>query len=127
MEASMLIQKKHQDRATFINYFKGARFVVVSTFTLTFVEVLATMALKRGVELESKEYFAGGVLLFALLGLCLGWSISEVGHMNMVNAMWQSFSIASISLVSVFYFKESITRRQMFGVCCAIIASLCFA
>ena len=56
----------------------------------------------------------------------LALSISINPHMNTVNALWQSISIASVTVVSRIVFEEPLTYLQLTGVVLATLASLCF-
>ena len=94
--------------------------------SLTVIEVLGTAAMTYWARTSSPGACILGVNLFVLLGLTLGLAIRGFSHMNTVNALWQSTSIACVSLLSATYFHETITPLQWLGVVLACLASLCF-
>ena len=97
-----------------------------STSCLTVIEVAATWCLTRWAKQGNGLYCLAGLYLFAALGLGLGLTIRFAGHMNTINALWQSTSIVGVTLVSVYIFDEPITGVQILGVILASAASLCF-
>ena len=96
------------------------------TFVLTCLEVGATTILTIWASTGNTLYCLTGMYLFASLGLVLGVAIHKMASMNTVNALWQSSSIITISLISKLYFKEQITGVQWVGVFLAFCSSLCF-
>ena len=93
---------------------------------LTLLEVFATACLTRWAYRIDETGLAVGCGLFSLIGFMLGHAIRHVGHMSVVNALWQSTSIAGVALLSYVLFEENITPRQAMGMGLAVTASLCF-
>ena len=96
-------------------------------FLLTCIEVGGTCFITRFANDTTRlASLAVGVSAFGLLGVALAIAIQTVGHMSVVNALWQSISIIMLSLISLFYFEESMSMRQCTGVVLATLASICF-
>ena len=100
--------------------------LLASVAALTIVEVCGTAAVTRWAKNDEALFLVTGLFLFMLLGVVMAVSVRVVDHMNTVNALWQSFSIACVSILSFFCFGEIITPRQCLGVALAILASICF-
>ena len=96
-----------------------------SVVALTVVEIGATSSIARWSKTDENIWLCMGLSMFTLLGLVMAISIRAIDHMNTVNALWQSISIAGVSMVSAYFFEETITNKQWFGVALAILASLC--
>ena len=97
-----------------------------SVVLLTVIEVGGTAAVTCWAHTEQLQFLVLGVGLFSALGGMLALSISINPHMNTVNALWQSISIASVTVVSRIVFEEPLTYLQLTGVVLATLASLCF-
>lgn len=63
---------------------------------------------------------------FVALAALLGWTIRFVGNMNTVNVLWQSMSIVSLCVISVWGFREAVTWTQILGSLMAIGSAMCF-
>lgn len=99
---------------------------MTSVALLTFVEVVGTAALGHWAKTDGDAGLVGGICLFAVLGYVLAWSIRLCHSMNIVNALWQSFTIICVAFTSIFVFREPITAKQAAGVVFAAAASVCF-
>ena len=100
--------------------------VYLSIFSLTFVEIGGTAAVAHWAKTDDWVALCGGLCMFTILGCIMAFAIRTVDHINTVNALWQSFSISGVSIVSVCCFGETLTPRQWVGVVLAIGASACF-
>ena len=94
---------------------------------LTLLETLGSACLIQWAQ--SREYANGalalGVAFFSGVGCLLGVGARLLGRLSIVNAVWQSTSIASVTLLCVFVHGETLTQVQMLGVALAVLSSIC--
>lgn len=101
-------------------------YVIGSTMCLTIVEILGMSMLRTWARTNYTICLCGGIVSFSIIAIMLGHIIRISKSMILINAFWQASSIVGVSLISILYFKESTTTREMFGIIFAFIASLCF-
>ena len=100
--------------------------VVASTVTLTMIEVFGMAMLRMWAKKESILALGVGVASFAGIAILLAYLIRIVGNVNVINAFWQASSIAIVSIISILWFEEPITNRELWGVVFAFTSSLFF-
>lgn len=101
-------------------------FTLMGALALTVLETFGTACVRRWASLGT-DYgmLILGAMIFSCIGVLLGIFARTLGHMSIINAVWQSTSIASVTLYCVFIHGESLTRIQTFGVVLAVLSSLC--
>lgn len=101
--------------------------LAASVIGLTVVEASAVYVITKWSKDKHMPLLGLGIVLYALIGASFAASVHYIRNVNTVNALWQAFSLAIVSLLTAALFKEKITPLQWVGVILAIIASLCFA
>ena len=101
--------------------------LAASVIGLTLVEASAVYAITKWSKSSNNALLAVGIILYALVGASFAASLHYISNVNTVNALWQAFSLAIVSLLAALLFKEKISPVQWVGVVLAVLASLCFA
>ena len=94
---------------------------------LTLLETLGTTFLIQWAQSQESANgaLALGVALFSGVGCLLGVGARLLEKLSIVNAVWQSTSIASVTLLCVFVHGETLTQVQTLGVALAVLSSIC--
>jgi len=93
--------------------------------SLTLLETIGTVCLNRWARRGDLMYMCIGILMFSAVGYLLGMGARTLGSMTIVNAVWQSTSIACVTLYCVLVHGEILSRLQLFGVTIAVLSSVC--
>lgn len=102
-------------------------FTVGVALLLTILETMGTACLIQWAHSQESANgaLALGIALFSGIGCLLGISARFLGRLSIVNAMWQSTSITSVTLLCVFVHGETLTQVQAMGVALAVLSSIC--
>ena len=100
---------------------------------LIFIETLAQTTCEHAASLVKKTKLSeknlsiiGGVLLYGLVGYLYYIALESRVSLAIVNIIWQTLTIILVTLVSVFIFKQPITKKEIIGIIIVIIGSFFF-
>ena len=100
--------------------------LIAGVSLLTILEVVGTTLLTHWSRSPNQVWFlVAGLLIFESLGAVLAICIHHVGQTSVVNALWQSVSIFSVTLICSVVYDERLTPLQWAGVVFSIFACLC--
>ncbi len=96
---------------------------------LIITETLAQTFCERGASMiKNKKYLFifGGIILYGLVGFLYYLALESRVSLAIVNIIWQTMTIIIVTLVSVFYFKQPISKKEIIGIIIVIIGSFFF-
>ena len=96
---------------------------------LIITETLAQTFCERGASMiKNKKYLFifGGIILYGLVGFLYYLALETRVSLAIVNIIWQTMTIIIVTLVSVFYFKQPISKKEIIGIIIVIIGSFFF-
>lgn len=67
-----------------------------------------------------------GIVLYVLVGYLYYIALTSKVPLAIVNIIWQTATIIIITLISIFYFKQKITKKEIIGIVILLIGSLFF-
>jgi multidrug transporter EmrE-like cation transporter len=86
-----------------------------------------TLLEKASLEDNNNLLVIGGVVLYAIVGYIYYIALSSNISLAIVNIIWQAATILIITLISVFYFKQKLTNKEIIGIVIVAIGSMFFA
>ena len=90
-------------------------------------ESFAQLFLEKATLKSNKNYYLiFGIILYVLVGYLYYVALTSKVPLAIVNIIWQTATIIIITLISIFYFKEKITKKEIFGIVILLIGSLFF-
>jgi drug/metabolite transporter (DMT)-like permease len=111
-------------------YLKNINWTLTGLVILLIItETLAQTSCERGASMiKNKKYLFvfGGVILYGLVGFLYYLALESRVSLAIVNIIWQTMTIIIVTLVSVFYFKQPISKKEIIGIIIVIIGSLFF-
>ena len=111
-------------------YFKNFNWTLTGLVILLIItETLAQTTCEHAASMiKNKKYLFifGGVILYGLVGFLYYLALESRISLAIVNIIWQTMTIIIVTLVSVFYFKQPISRKEIIGIIIVIIGSFFF-
>jgi drug/metabolite transporter (DMT)-like permease len=90
-------------------------------------ESFAQLFLEKATLLSEKNYYLiFGILLYVLVGYLYYIALTSKVPLAIVNIIWQTATIIIITLISIFYFKQKISKKEIIGIVILLIGSLFF-
>lgn len=86
-----------------------------------------TLLEKATLEDNNNLLIIGGVVLYAIIGYIYYIALLSNISLAIVNTIWQVATILIITLISVFYFKQKLTNKEIIGIVIFAIGSMFFA
>jgi drug/metabolite transporter (DMT)-like permease len=93
--------------------------VAAESFAQLFLET-ATLKSKKDINLVL------GIILYLIVGYLYYIALTSNVPLAIVNIIWQTATIIIITLISIFYFKQKITKKEIIGIIILLIGSLFF-
>lgn len=93
--------------------------VAAESFAQLFLEK-ATLKSKKNINLVL------GIILYLIVGYLYYIALTSKVPLAIVNIIWQTSTIIIITLISIFYFKQKITKKEIIGIVILLIGSLFF-
>jgi drug/metabolite transporter (DMT)-like permease len=113
-----------------LKYLKNINWTLTGLLILLIItETLAQTSCERGASMiKNKKYLFvfGGVILYGLVGFLYYLALESRVSLAIVNIIWQTMTIIIVTLVSVFYFKQPISKKEIIGIIIVIIGSFFF-
>ena len=111
-------------------YFKNFNWTLTGLVILLIItETLAQTSCEHAASMiKNKKYLFvfGGVILYGLVGYLYYLALESRISLAIVNIIWQTSTIIIITLVSIFYFKQPISKKEIIGIIIVIIGSFFF-
>ena len=97
--------------------------VILILFLLILIESGAEIFLTHSANNSSNNslFLLLGIISYILVAIFFYYMIKIQGDLAVVNTIWQGVNIVVISLFSVLFFKEKLSKFQMFGILLTII------
>ena len=115
------------------NFFKNINFkLFIVILLLIFIEASAQTLLEKAssITLNKKNnkhlFLIIGMLFYALVGYIYYIALSSHLSLAIVNIIWQTATIIVITLISIFYFNQKLSIKEIIGIIILIIGSLFF-
>ena len=88
-----------------------------------------TLLEKASLLMQKKDnkknlFIISGIILYAIVGFCYYIALTSDVPLGIVNVMWQASTIIIMTLISIFYFKQKITTKQIIGIVIVAIGSV---
>ena len=93
--------------------------VAAESFAQLFLET-ATLKSKKDINLVL------GIILYLIVGYLYYIALTSNVPLAIVNIIWQTATIIIITLISIFYFKQKISKKEIIGIIILLIGSLFF-
>lgn len=96
---------------------------------LVIVETLAQTSCEQAASLvKNNKYFfiSAGIFLYGLVGYLYYLALQQKISLAIANIIWQISTIIIVTLVSVFFFKQPISKKEIIGIVIVIIGCLFF-
>ena len=71
-------------------------------------------------------YLILGIFLYTIVGYLYFHALTSKVPLAIVNVIWQTSTIIIITFISLFYFKQKITKKEIIGIIILLIGSLFF-
>ena len=111
-------------------YLKNFNWTLTGLIILLIItETLAQTCCERGASMiKNKKYLFifGGIILYGLVGYLYYLALESRVSLAIVNIIWQTMTIIIVTLVSIFYFKQPISKKEIIGIIIVIIGSFFF-
>ena len=85
---------------------------IFETFAMSTIEYSAN---------NKNKYYIFGIFLYSITAYIL-YRILITEKLAITNALWNSITIILVSIVSIFYFKEKLSKYQIIGLLLAILS-----
>lgn len=100
------------------------RIMIASFVTLLLVtEIVAELMLKTWATSSKTQFLVLGVASYVLLSLIFAKSMQN-NSITAINTAWQCGNVALVSIIGVFFLKESISNPQKIGVFLACVSTI---
>jgi drug/metabolite transporter (DMT)-like permease len=111
-----------------MNFLKSIDFKLVAIIiALVTAESFAQLFLEKATLKSKKNYYLiYGILLYILVGYLYYIALTSKVSLAITNIIWQTATIIIITLISIFYFKQKLTKREIIGIVILLIGSLFF-
>ena len=111
-----------------MNFLKSLDFKLVGIIiALVAGESFAQLFLEKATLKSKKNYYLiFGILLYVLVGYLYYIALTSKVPLAIVNIIWQTATIIIITLISIFYFEQKITKKEIIGIIILLIGSLFF-
>ena len=112
-----------------MNFLKGIDFKLIGLIiALVAVESFGQLFLEKATLQKNNKYplIIFGSLLYLLIGYLYYLALNSKLPLAIVNIIWQTSTIIIITLISIFYFKQKITKKEIIGIVILLIGSLFF-
>ena len=107
VRASGNAQKNHVFRETMWNFLIGLLVCEIAA------EVMLVEYNRRGDKLC---FFVGAILAYITMAYVFVLSMKRVQNIAILNSVWQASNILIMVLVSIFLYKQTLTRPQQLGI-----------
>lgn len=99
--------------------------IIIETCAQTACEHAASIVKNTKLNQKYLSIF-GGIFLYALVGYIYYIALTSRVSLAIVNIIWQTLTIILVTLVSVFLFKQPISKKEIIGIIIVIIGSFFF-
>jgi len=111
-------------------YFKNFNWTLTGLVILLIItETLAQTSCEQAASMiKNKKYLFifGGIILYGFVGFLYYLILESKVSLAIANIIWQTMTIIIVTLVSVFYFKQPISKKEIMGIIIVIIGSFFF-
>tara|TARA_Y100000816_G_C25967943_1_gene505110 strand:+ start:166 stop:552 length:387 start_codon:yes stop_codon:yes gene_type:complete len=111
-------------------YFKNFNWTLTGLVILLIItETLAQTSCEQAASMiKNKKYLFifGGIILYGFVGFLYYLILESRVSLAIANIIWQTMTIIIVTLVSVFYFKQPISKKEIMGIIIVIIGSFFF-
>ena len=90
---------------------------------ITAIEILAQTFIRTYYDKKALYWFFSGWFLYGVL-LYLLYRAYYYTNFAIANAIWSALSIIGITIVGVFYFKESISNMELLGISLIVLGTI---
>lgn len=102
--------------------------VLILIVILTFESCAQTLLEKASLIMKKDNkrnlFLLGGIILYSIVGFCYYIALTSNVPLGIVNVIWQASTIIIMTLISIFYFKQKITTKQIIGIIIVACGSL---
>lgn len=99
--------------------------IIIETSAQTACEHAASIVKNTKLNEKYLSIF-GGIFLYAVVGYIYYIALTSRVSLAIVNIIWQTLTIILVTLVSVFLFKQPISKKEIVGIIIVIIGSFFF-
>jgi len=78
------------------------------------------------IKYKKSLYLILGIILYSIVGFVYYLALNTDMPLAIVNVIWQASTIIIITLISMFYFKQKISIKQIIGIIIVAIGSIFF-
>ena len=111
-------------------YLKNFNWTLTGLVILLIIsETLAQTSCEQAASMiKNKKYLFifGGIILYGFVGFLYYLILESKVSLAIANIIWQTMTIIIVTLVSVFYFKQPISKKEIMGIIIVIIGSFFF-
>jgi len=111
-------------------YFKNFNWTLTGLVILLIItETLAQTSCEQAASMiKNKKYLFifGGIILYGFVGFLYYLILESKVSLAIANIIWQTMTIIIVTLISVFYFKQPISKKEIMGIIIVIIGSFFF-
>ena len=104
-----------------MNYLKFVILILLLVGSESFAQLFLE---KASLKFKENYYLIYGMLLYLLVGFIYYIALNSNIPLAIVNIIWQTTTIFVITLISIFYFKQKISKKQIIGIIILLIGSL---
>ena len=111
-----------------MNFLKSLDFKLVGIIiALVAAESFAQLFLEKAALKSNKNYYLiFGIILYVLVSYLYYIALTSKVPLAIVNIIWQTATVIIITLISIFYLKQKITKKEIIGIIILLIGSLFF-
>tara|TARA_R110002072_G_scaffold3345_3_gene24708 strand:- start:1400 stop:1771 length:372 start_codon:yes stop_codon:yes gene_type:complete len=113
-----------------INFFKNINWKLTGLLLLLIIteSIGQTLCEHATSIIKNKKilFITGGIFFYGLVGFLYYLALNTKLSLALVNIIWQTLTIIIVTLISIFYFKQPISKKEIIGIIIVIIGSFFF-